>query len=126
MDMIMSNTNLFEPKIIEGTTTVLLDNFAKIAVIGVGGGGCNMVNRQKRHFMVTFSLRRLLGNISEKSDKELDGVQNGSQAMNTFANMCTMEEEKKQKMRKALLEYCKLDTLAMVKILEQLRKVIYD
>jgi len=59
----------------------------------------------------------------EKAYKELDSVQNGSQAMNTFANMCTMEEEKKQKMRKALLEYCKLDTLAMVKILKKLKEL---
>ena len=59
----------------------------------------------------------------EKAYKELDGVQNGSQAMNAFANMSTMEEEKKQKMRKALLEYCKLDTLAMVKILKKLKEL---
>ena len=60
----------------------------------------------------------------EKAYKELDGVQNGSQAMNTFANMSTMEEGKKQKMRKALLEYCKLDTLAMVKVLGRLKEEI--
>ena len=41
----METISLFEPKIIEGkTTAVLPDNVAKIAVIGVGGGGCNMVN----------------------------------------------------------------------------------
>ncbi len=41
----MSIDSLFQPTIIEGkTTTVLPDNFARIAVIGVGGGGCNMVN----------------------------------------------------------------------------------
>jgi cell division protein FtsZ len=45
MDIIMSNESLFQPTIIEGKpSTVLPDNFAKIAVIGVGGGGCNMVN----------------------------------------------------------------------------------
>jgi hypothetical protein len=59
----------------------------------------------------------------EKSYKELDGVQNGSQAMNAFANMSKLIETDKQKMRKSLLEYCKLDTLAMVKILEILKKV---
>ncbi len=41
----MSNESLFQPTIIEGKpTTTLPDNVAKIAVIGVGGGGCNMVN----------------------------------------------------------------------------------
>ncbi len=58
----------------------------------------------------------------EKAYKELDGVQNGSQAMNAFANLSKLDEEEKQKMRTSLLEYCKLDTLAMVKILEVLRK----
>ncbi|MFA7084245.1 MAG: DUF2779 domain-containing protein [Arcobacteraceae bacterium] len=58
----------------------------------------------------------------EKAYKELDGVQNGSQAMNAFANMGKLEDVEKQKMRNSLLEYCKLDTLAMVKILEKLKK----
>lgn len=41
----MKTNNLFEPIITEGKpTTVLPDDVAKIAVIGVGGGGCNMVN----------------------------------------------------------------------------------
>jgi hypothetical protein len=59
----------------------------------------------------------------EKAYKELDGVQNGSQAMNAFARLGKLENQEKQKMRTSLLEYCKLDTLAMVKILEKLRKV---
>jgi hypothetical protein len=52
--------------------------------------------------------------------KKLDGVQNGGEAMNAFANMSKMEEGEKQKMRTALIEYCKLDTMAMVKILDKL------
>ncbi|WP_373071164.1 DUF2779 domain-containing protein [Sulfurimonas sp.] len=54
--------------------------------------------------------------------KELDGVQNGSQAMNAFAKLSKLDHEDKQKMRTSLLEYCKLDTLAMVKILRKLRE----
>ena len=39
----METISLFEPTITEGKpTTVLPDNIARIAVIGVGGGGCNM------------------------------------------------------------------------------------
>ncbi|NVJ53926.1 MAG: DUF2779 domain-containing protein [Campylobacteraceae bacterium] len=60
----------------------------------------------------------------EKAYKELDGVQNGSQAMNAFANLSKLDEVSKQKMRTSLLEYCKLDTLAMVKILNKLREII--
>lgn len=59
----------------------------------------------------------------EKAYKELDGVQNGSQAMNAFARLSSLDEKEKQKLRNSLLEYCKLDTLAMVKILEKLKKI---
>ncbi|WP_421716650.1 DUF2779 domain-containing protein [Arcobacter arenosus] len=59
----------------------------------------------------------------EKAYKELEGVQNGTQAMNAFANLSKLKEEKKEKMRTSLLEYCKLDTLAMVKILEKLKGI---
>ncbi|MFV0562900.1 DUF2779 domain-containing protein [Malaciobacter mytili] len=59
----------------------------------------------------------------EKAYKELDGVQNGSQAMNAFANLSKLDDEEKQKIRTSLLEYCKLDTLAMVKVLEILKKI---
>ena len=59
----------------------------------------------------------------KQSYKELDGVQNGSQAMNAFANLYKLDDSEKQKVRKSLLEYCKLDTLAMVKILEKLREI---
>jgi hypothetical protein len=34
------------------------------------------------------------------------------------------EDGEKQKLRNSLLEYCKLDTLAMVKILERLRGIV--
>jgi len=57
----------------------------------------------------------------EKAYKELEGVQNGSQAMNAFANLSKLDEVNKEKMRTSLLEYCKLDTLAMVKILNKLK-----
>jgi hypothetical protein len=59
----------------------------------------------------------------EKAYKELDGVQNGSQAMNAFANLGKLNDAEKQKMRTSLLEYCKLDTLAMVKILKKLKEI---
>ena len=60
----------------------------------------------------------------EKAYKELDGVQNGSQAMNAFAKLSSLDENEKQKLRNSLLEYCKLDTLAMLKILEKLKKEV--
>jgi hypothetical protein len=42
--------------------------------------------------------------------------------MQTYAKLADMEDKKEvTRLRGALLEYCKLDTLAMVKILEKLR-----
>ena len=60
----------------------------------------------------------------EKAYKELENVQNGSQAMNAFAKLSLLDENEKQKLRNSLLEYCKLDTLAMLKILEKLKKEV--
>lgn len=48
------------------------------------------------------------------------GVQNGGEAMSVFPKIKDMPEPQKSQTRKALLDYCKLDTLAMVKILEKL------
>jgi hypothetical protein len=55
--------------------------------------------------------------------QELDGVQNGAEAMSAFAHMSKLDNVEKEKMREALLAYCKLDTLAMVLVLEKLRKI---
>ncbi len=59
-----------------------------------------------------------------KAYQELDGVQNGREAMNAFANMSKLEDSEKEKMREAFLAYCKLDTLAMVRVLEKLRETL--
>jgi len=55
--------------------------------------------------------------------RELDGVHNGGEAMHAFAQMSQLEGRELEKMREALLAYCKLDTLAMVRVLEKLREV---
>ena len=59
----------------------------------------------------------------ENAYKELDLIHNGGEAMEAFANLSKIDDEKlKQRYRDSLLEYCKLDTLAMVKILEKLKE----
>lgn len=58
----------------------------------------------------------------ENAYKELDLIHNGGEAMEAFANLSKIEDGKlKQRYRDSLLEYCKLDTLAMVKVLEKLK-----
>ncbi len=61
----------------------------------------------------------------ENAYKELDLIHNGGEAMEAFANLSKIDDEKlKQRYRDSLLEYCKLDTLAMVKILEKLKECV--
>lgn len=60
----------------------------------------------------------------EQAYKQLEGVQNGAEAMNAYAGLAIMEAQEQERIRLALLEYCKLDTLAMVKVYQKLREVI--
>ena len=53
----------------------------------------------------------------------LDLIQNGTDAMNSFRDMENMSEEELAYTRERLLRYCELDTYAMVKILEKLKEV---
>ncbi len=52
----------------------------------------------------------------------LEGVNNGSEAMNLFPRTAHMEPEEREKARRDLLAYCRLDTLALVKVWEALRR----
>jgi len=86
---------------------------------------------QQKHYVTpsmrgSYSIKYVLPALvpqMQDAYKELDGVQNGSQAMSAFANMSKLDVDAKEKMRKALLEYCKLDTLAMVEILKKLKEI---
>ena len=53
----------------------------------------------------------------------LDGVHNGVEAMTAFETMAELPPEEQEKLRRSLLSYCGLDTLAMVKVWEKLREV---
>lgn len=65
----------------------------------------------------------LLAPEMENSYKDLDLIHNGSEAMQTFAELGDIKDaDDIKRYRNALLEYCKLDTLAMVKILNILKK----
>ena len=52
----------------------------------------------------------------------LDGVHNGSEAMTVFPMLEQMSPEEQEETRRNLLAYCRLDTLAMVKVWEKLGK----
>lgn len=62
--------------------------------------------------------------IPELSYDEIE-ISDGGQASSTYATLHLVEDKKERsKIRKDLIEYCKLDTLAMVKILEKLVELI--
>ena len=75
-------------------------------------------------YSIKFVLPALFPNDPELDYHNLEGVQNGMEASNTFALMNDMSNEELEKHREYLLKYCKLDTYAMVKIWEKLQTLI--
>ena len=59
----------------------------------------------------------------ESAYKDLNLIHHGGKAMQAYENMTRMLADEREAYKKALLAYCKLDTLAMVKVLEKLREV---
>lgn len=74
-------------------------------------------------FSIKSVLPAIFPNDPELDYHNLDGVHNGSEAMDIFPRMKYMSLAEREKARKDLLEYCKLDTYAMVKILRELERV---
>ena len=76
----------------------------------------------------SYSIKKVLPALDAEmanAYNDLDLVSNGSEAMNIYPMLKDMKNEKEKELyKKALLEYCKLDTLAMVKILDKLKKCI--
>jgi hypothetical protein len=72
-------------------------------------------------YSIKYVLPALVPEMTE-AYKELDDVQNGGDAMQTYAKLAHMEDrDEVARLREALLRYCELDTLAMVKIVEKLK-----
>ena len=60
----------------------------------------------------------------ESAYKDLNLIHHGGEAMQAYENMMRMSADEREAYKRALLAYCKLDTLAMVKVLEKLREVV--
>ena len=75
----------------------------------------------------SFSIKSVLPAIfpadPELNYKNLDQIHNGGEAMSIFPKIKDMPKEEQETTRKNLLKYCELDTYAMVKIWEELRRV---
>lgn len=62
----------------------------------------------------------LCPNDPELDHHALDGIHNGDEAMQPYPDLVNHTPEEQAIIRKNLLAYCRLDTLAMVKVLEKL------
>ncbi|MBF7060225.1 DUF2779 domain-containing protein [Campylobacter volucris] len=86
-------------------------------------------NKDYYHYKMqgSYSIKKVLPALipdMEQAYKNLNLIRNGSEAMQSFEVMQNMSENERKAYRKALLEYCKLDTLAMVKILKHLEELV--
>lgn len=78
-------------------------------------------------FSIKSVLPALFPNDPELDYHKLDQqVQNGNDAMSIFPKIKDMNPKDAQAAREALLRYCELDTWAMVKVLEKLKKVVFS
>lgn len=76
-------------------------------------------------FSIKSVLPALFPDDSELDYKKLGSIQNGGDAMDTFANLHLLKDKtKREEIRKDLLAYCHLDTLAMARIWERLHTMI--
>lgn len=94
-----------------------------------------MVPFRKRHyytkemkgsFSIKYVLPALYPDDPELDYINLDVVHNGGEASEAFLSLKDKTLEEQEKIREGLLEYCKLDTYAMVKILEKFKEVVDD
>lgn len=79
----------------------------------------------KGSYSIKSVLPALYPNDPELDYGALDLVHHGGEAMEAYPKMLKAAPEEKEALRKALLAYCKLDTLAMVKVLQKLKDVIW-
>ncbi len=73
-------------------------------------------------FSIKSVLPALFPNDPSLDYHSLEGIHDGGEAMNAFPAMEKMSGEELERTRRNLLEYCKLDTLAMVKVWEKLKE----
>lgn len=76
-------------------------------------------------FSIKSVLPAMFPNDNELDYKKLGSIQNGGDAMDVFANLHLLKDlNKREVIRKDLLAYCCLDTLAMVRIWEKLHQIL--
>lgn len=112
MTRIKEMANIF--KEYEEDLLTLIPRFMDLALIFQRGYFYNKA--MGNSFSIKSVLPALFPNDESLNYHNLSDVHNGSEAMHTFDNLVNLNETDRNKIRKSLLEYCKLDTYAMVKI----------
>lgn len=79
---------------------------------------------QRGSYSIKLVLPALCGGDPELDYHALDLVHDGGEASATYPALASMSPGERERARRALLAYCRLDTLAMVKILEKLRAAL--
>ena len=75
-------------------------------------------------FSIKSVLPALFPNDPALDYHNLDQIHNGGEAMSIFPKIKDMSSEEAERTRRNLLEYCKLDTYAMVKVWEKLKEAV--
>lgn len=81
------------------------------------------VNYYHEKLSGSYSIKKTLPVFSDLSYKDLD-VQNGTEALVTYATFPKLSTEEYNVKYNSLIEYCKQDTWAMVVILDKLRTIV--
>ena len=81
-----------------------------------------------KEFKGSYSIKYVLPALYPEDESlnyhNLDMVHNGSEAMNSYANLSKLDNEKQKVLRYNMLKYCELDTYAMVKIYNKLKEEV--
>ncbi|MBR4351042.1 MAG: DUF2779 domain-containing protein [Bacilli bacterium] len=77
----------------------------------------------KGSYSIKYVLPALFSDDPSLNYHNLKLIHNGSEAMNAFNTLTDYDDEQRKIIRKNLLEYCKLDTFAMVKIWQKLNEI---
>jgi len=85
--------------------------------------------RRKNYYLPemkgSYSIKYVLPALVPEMSYENLEIRNGEKASSAFYNLKDIDKEnERETIRKALLEYCEQDTLAMVKILEKMRELL--
>ncbi|GMB94363.1 hypothetical protein [Helicobacter heilmannii] len=76
-----------------------------------------------------FSIKKVLPALVptfQDAYAKLDLIHDGTDTATSYDKMPQIPQKQQERTKKALLEYCKLDTLAMVKVLRVLKRYLFQ